>query len=115
MQKVVEKVCIPVARSRSRTAASYSSQHRRRPSPPRDQYLKYYEIARRTEKKPKALITGGLGQLGRSLASILKFMYGEDSVILSDICKRPENVAELGKVDLDFQIFSPFPISQHFG
>uniref|UniRef100_A0A914DZN2 L-threonine 3-dehydrogenase, mitochondrial n=1 Tax=Acrobeloides nanus TaxID=290746 RepID=A0A914DZN2_9BILA len=96
MKKAVEKICVPVARSRSRTpVATYSSQYRRTASPPRDQYLRYYEIARKTEKKPKILITGGLGQLGRSLASIYKFMYGEDSVILSDICKRPENVTEL--------------------
>uniref|UniRef100_A0A7E4W128 L-threonine 3-dehydrogenase, mitochondrial n=1 Tax=Panagrellus redivivus TaxID=6233 RepID=A0A7E4W128_PANRE len=38
---------------------------------------------------PKVLITGGLGQLGRSLANVLKYMYGPDSVVLSDIARRP--------------------------
>jgi len=33
------------------------------------------------------MITGGMGQLGRSLASLLGSLYGRDSVLLTDICK----------------------------
>uniref|UniRef100_A0A1I8F8C0 Epimerase domain-containing protein n=1 Tax=Macrostomum lignano TaxID=282301 RepID=A0A1I8F8C0_9PLAT len=36
---------------------------------------------------PKILITGGLGQLGRGLASRLRARYGRSSVILTDILK----------------------------
>jgi len=62
-----------------------------------DPLVKFYKEAQKTQgqKPPKILITGGLGQLGRSLASILKYMYGPDSVILSDICKRPVGFEEL--------------------
>jgi threonine 3-dehydrogenase len=36
-----------------------------------------------------------MGQLGRSLATILKYMYGPTSVILTDISKRPADQTDL--------------------
>ncbi|XP_023570436.1 L-threonine 3-dehydrogenase, mitochondrial isoform X2 [Octodon degus] len=41
---------------------------------------------------PRVLITGGLGQLGLGLASLLRKRYGKDNVILSDIKKPPSHV-----------------------
>ncbi|KAI6189706.1 Epimerase domain-containing protein [Aphelenchoides bicaudatus] len=37
----------------------------------------------------KTLITGGNGQLGRSLAFTLRSIFGADSVLLSDVTKKP--------------------------
>jgi len=44
---------------------------------------------------PKALITGGLGQLGRSLMFTMRNIFGADSVLLTDISKRPEELKEV--------------------
>lgn len=41
---------------------------------------------------PRVLITGGLGQLGVGLASLLRKRFGKNNVILSDIRKPPDNV-----------------------
>lgn len=41
---------------------------------------------------PRILITGGLGQLGLGLASLLRKRYGKDNVILSDIKKAPSHI-----------------------
>ena len=41
---------------------------------------------------PRVLITGGLGQLGTSLAKLMRQRYGGDNVILTDI-RRPEDDA----------------------
>lgn len=38
---------------------------------------------------PRTLITGGLGQLGRGLAKVLREKHGKENVILSDIVKCP--------------------------
>ncbi|RNA15265.1 L-threonine 3- mitochondrial [Brachionus plicatilis] len=40
-----------------------------------------------SSSSPKVLITGGLGQLGPGLATLISQRYGKDSVILSDIVK----------------------------
>ncbi|XP_013369957.1 PREDICTED: L-threonine 3-dehydrogenase, mitochondrial-like [Chinchilla lanigera] len=41
---------------------------------------------------PRVLITGGLGQLGVGLASLLRKRFGKDNVILSDVKKPPSHV-----------------------
>ncbi|CAG5932482.1 unnamed protein product [Menidia menidia] len=46
--------------------------------------------------RPKILITGGLGQLGVGLATLLRRQFGKDNVILSDIRKPPSHVCENG-------------------
>lgn len=45
---------------------------------------------------PRILITGGLGQLGVGLASLLRKRFGKDSVVLSDIRKPPDHVFHSG-------------------
>lgn len=42
--------------------------------------------------KPRILITGALGQLGTSLAQILRQRYGRESVLMSDIVKPPRRL-----------------------
>jgi threonine 3-dehydrogenase len=66
-------------------------------APISDPFVKFYKYAQgyHGNSPPRVLITGGLGQLGRSLAAIMKYMYGKDSVILSDICKRPSGFEHL--------------------
>ncbi|XP_078679538.1 L-threonine 3-dehydrogenase, mitochondrial-like [Branchiostoma floridae x Branchiostoma belcheri] len=46
---------------------------------------------------PRILITGGLGQLGSGLASLLRKKYGSDNVIMSDIVNPPRHVRETGR------------------
>ncbi|KAI1719500.1 NAD dependent epimerase/dehydratase family domain-containing protein [Ditylenchus destructor] len=58
-------------------------------APTKDPLHRFFSLSKQCQQTPKILITGGMGQLGRSLASILKYMYGRDSVLLTDICKRP--------------------------
>lgn len=43
-----------------------------------------------TERSPRILITGGLGQLGTECAKLLRKHYGSENVILSDIIKPTE-------------------------
>merc|ERR1712071_527400 len=45
---------------------------------------------------PRILITGGLGQLGTGLASMLRAKYGSENVILSDIIRPTKAVKEAG-------------------
>ncbi|XP_008295997.1 L-threonine 3-dehydrogenase, mitochondrial-like [Stegastes partitus] len=45
---------------------------------------------------PKILITGGLGQLGVGLASLLRRRFGKNNVILSDIRKPPNHIYHSG-------------------
>ncbi|KAE8743588.1 hypothetical protein FOCC_FOCC010835 [Frankliniella occidentalis] len=45
---------------------------------------------------PKILITGSLGQLGLEMARFLRRVYGQDSVLMSDIIKASRDVAEEG-------------------
>lgn len=56
----------------------------------------------------KILITGAMGQLGRSLASVLGALLGLERVLLSDICSMPlelqGNRMPFG-ANLEFQIF----------
>ncbi|XP_069022448.1 L-threonine 3-dehydrogenase, mitochondrial-like isoform X1 [Embiotoca jacksoni] len=46
--------------------------------------------------RPKVLITGGLGQLGVGLATLLRMRFGKNNVILSDIRKPPNHVYHSG-------------------
>lgn len=45
---------------------------------------------------PKVLITGGLGQLGTGLASILRKKYGTENIILSDIIRPSKELLDNG-------------------
>ncbi|CAD5224628.1 unnamed protein product [Bursaphelenchus okinawaensis] len=60
-----------------------------------DPLFRFYKYASTTPIAPKVLITGGLGQLGKSLALVLRAIYGHDSVILTDIGKRPDYLKEV--------------------
>ncbi|VDN54589.1 unnamed protein product [Dracunculus medinensis] len=52
-----------------------------------DPLAKYKILAENTIEKPTILITGAMGQLGRGIASILKFMYGTESCLMTDVVK----------------------------
>ncbi|XP_028406359.1 L-threonine 3-dehydrogenase, mitochondrial-like [Dendronephthya gigantea] len=49
-----------------------------------------------SDEAPKILITGGLGQLGRGLAQLMRNKYGKESVILSDVVKASAEECEKG-------------------
>ncbi|XP_070494134.1 L-threonine 3-dehydrogenase, mitochondrial [Chironomus tepperi] len=49
-----------------------------------------------SQRPPKILITGGLGQLGTQCARLLRSKYGKNNVILSDIIKPKEEIVEEG-------------------
>ena len=51
---------------------------------------------------------GGLGQLGRSLASVLRKTYGSDSVFLTDIKQAPSDVVAAGKCCAAVAVFFLF-------
>ncbi|XP_023417294.2 L-threonine 3-dehydrogenase, mitochondrial-like [Cavia porcellus] len=53
---------------------------------------RFYSASSSEAGCPRILITGGLGQLGVSLASFLRKRFGKDNVILSDIKKPPDYV-----------------------
>ncbi|KAM3715774.1 Inactive L-threonine 3-dehydrogenase [Dirofilaria immitis] len=64
-------------------------------SQPTDPYSKFKDLALTSEPK-KILITGALGQLGSGLATILRKIYGDDMVIMTDIIKaRKDEKCEL--------------------
>uniref|UniRef100_A0A915D772 NAD-dependent epimerase/dehydratase domain-containing protein n=1 Tax=Ditylenchus dipsaci TaxID=166011 RepID=A0A915D772_9BILA len=73
-----------------RASSSWIPPTTRSSSPTRkDPLFRFYSLSKQNAKAPRVLITGGMGQLGRSLANIIKYMYGSESVLLTDICKRP--------------------------
>jgi threonine 3-dehydrogenase len=49
-----------------------------------------------TQRPPRILITGGLGQLGAETAKILRNKYGPENVILSDIIKPSQEIVDNG-------------------
>uniref|UniRef100_A0A0N4Z191 L-threonine 3-dehydrogenase, mitochondrial n=1 Tax=Parastrongyloides trichosuri TaxID=131310 RepID=A0A0N4Z191_PARTI len=51
------------------------------------QYKNLIQIKNCADAGKRILITGGLGQLGRNLANVLRDIYGHNNVILSDINK----------------------------
>ncbi|CAB3399058.1 unnamed protein product [Caenorhabditis bovis] len=61
---------------------------------PADPLSRFKEIGMK-QKQPRVLITGSLGQLGRGLNSVYKYMYGNDCVIMTDIVKVPENAIDV--------------------
>lgn len=59
---------------------------------------------------PRVLITGGLGQLGTSLAKLMRSRYGVDNVILTDI-RRPDKAVDAAPfVHLD--VTNPLQVNQ---
>merc|ERR1719370_2662551 len=59
----------------------------------RTQHIRHYH---QNGDPPRILITGGLGQLGTGLASLLREKYGKESVILSDIVKPSKEIVQAG-------------------
>ncbi|VDK86733.1 unnamed protein product [Litomosoides sigmodontis] len=53
---------------------------------PMDPYSKFKDLALTTGRK-KILITGALGQLGYGLARVLRKIYGNDMVVMTDVVK----------------------------
>uniref|UniRef100_A0A1I8IRT9 L-threonine 3-dehydrogenase, mitochondrial n=2 Tax=Macrostomum lignano TaxID=282301 RepID=A0A1I8IRT9_9PLAT len=68
------------------------------------------------QEPPKILITGGLGQLGRGLASRLRARYGRSSVILTDILKPTAAVVKDGPYRfadiLDFKLLQEMIVNE---
>ncbi|CAJ0916720.1 unnamed protein product, partial [Mesorhabditis belari] len=60
-----------------------------------DPLTRFRALAESTVIKPKTLITGSLGQLGRGLGTMLRFMYGEESVVMTDIVKCDPNAPDV--------------------
>ncbi|KAJ1348628.1 hypothetical protein KIN20_003978 [Parelaphostrongylus tenuis] len=56
---------------------------------PTDPLARFKEISAATNEQPRVLITGALGQLGRGLNSVYRYMYGDDCVVMTDIVKPP--------------------------
>ncbi|KAG7328425.1 hypothetical protein KOW79_008369 [Hemibagrus wyckioides] len=56
----------------------------------------YHSVSFSETDHPKVLITGGLGQLGVGLATLLRKKFGKKNVILSDIRMPPNNVYHSG-------------------
>ncbi|CAO4379921.1 unnamed protein product [Caenorhabditis nigoni] len=61
---------------------------------PVDPLLRFKAISQ-TQKAPRVLITGSLGQLGRGLNSVYKYMYGSECVVMSDIVRLPANATDV--------------------
>lgn len=67
----------------------------RRYSPlPIDPLARFKNISQKI-KAPRVLITGSLGQLGRGLNSVYKYMYGNHCVVMSDIVRLPTEDADV--------------------
>uniref|UniRef100_A0A7I4YTG4 L-threonine 3-dehydrogenase, mitochondrial n=1 Tax=Haemonchus contortus TaxID=6289 RepID=A0A7I4YTG4_HAECO len=62
---------------------------------PADPLARFKAIANASDERHRVLITGGLGQLGRGLNTVYKYMYGEDSVWMTDIVKAPTNASDI--------------------
>ncbi|VDK59587.1 unnamed protein product [Anisakis simplex] len=77
-----------------------------------DPMMRYKKLADTVTKKPRVLITGSLGQLGRGLAKAFRYMYGRDSVLMTDIVKPPQDgsVAALNIRKYKLQVFIPSTI-----
>ena len=73
-----------------------SSPHSSHSSLQVDPLARFRSIADATPTKPRVLITGSLGQLGRGLNTVYKYMYG-DVVTMTDIVKVPTDAADVCK------------------
>ncbi|KAE9414068.1 hypothetical protein Angca_002849, partial [Angiostrongylus cantonensis] len=62
---------------------------------PADPLARFKAIAATTNERPRVLITGALGQLGRGLNSVYRYMYGDDCVVMTDILKAPRNASDI--------------------
>uniref|UniRef100_A0A0K0D3K3 Epimerase domain-containing protein n=1 Tax=Angiostrongylus cantonensis TaxID=6313 RepID=A0A0K0D3K3_ANGCA len=60
-----------------------------------DPLARFKAIAATTNERPRVLITGALGQLGRGLNSVYRYMYGDDCVVMTDILKAPRNASDI--------------------
>ncbi|CAJ0582096.1 unnamed protein product, partial [Mesorhabditis spiculigera] len=56
-----------------------------------DPLSRFRALAEATHVKPRTLITGSFGQLGRGLGSMLRYMYGEQYVFMTDIVRVDRN------------------------
>ena len=73
-----------------------SSPHSSHSSLQVDPLARFRSIADATPTKPRVLITGSLGQLGRGLNTVYKYMYG-DVVTMTDIVKVPADATDVCK------------------
>ncbi|CAI5451688.1 unnamed protein product [Caenorhabditis angaria] len=64
--------------------------------------LARFKTISQTSKAPKVLITGSLGQLGRGLNSVYKYMYGAECVTMSDIVKVPSDAHDVSSANYQF-------------
>ncbi|KJH47056.1 NAD dependent epimerase/dehydratase family protein [Dictyocaulus viviparus] len=60
-----------------------------------DPLARFKKIAAATDERHRVLITGSLGQLGRGLNSVYRYMYGDDCVVMTDIIKAPRNASDI--------------------
>ncbi|VDP11030.1 unnamed protein product [Heligmosomoides polygyrus] len=56
---------------------------------------RFKAIANATDERHRVLITGALGQLGRGLNTVYKYMYGDGCVVMTDIVKAPRNATDV--------------------
>eukprot|EP01125_Pyxidicula_operculata_P016766 TRINITY_DN5799_c0_g1_i1.p1 TRINITY_DN5799_c0_g1~~TRINITY_DN5799_c0_g1_i1.p1 ORF type:complete len:334 (-),score=84.46 TRINITY_DN5799_c0_g1_i1:58-1059(-) len=49
-----------------------------------------------SNKNPRILMTGSLGQIGTELSALLRKQYGSNNVIVTDVKKAPEHIIEQG-------------------
>ncbi|PAV60526.1 hypothetical protein WR25_25535 [Diploscapter pachys] len=77
-----------------KTGLGAVSSHRSYSPLPIDPLARFRSIADATPTKPRVLITGSLGQLGRGLNTVYKYMYG-DVVTMTDIVKVPTDAADV--------------------
>ncbi|KAK6052822.1 NAD dependent epimerase/dehydratase family protein [Cooperia oncophora] len=62
---------------------------------PADPLARFKAIANATDERHRVLITGALGQLGRGLNTVYKYMYGDGCVVMTDIIKAPRNATDI--------------------
>ncbi|KAK6043186.1 hypothetical protein COOONC_19309, partial [Cooperia oncophora] len=53
------------------------------------------QLPNATDERHRVLITGALGQLGRGLNTVYKYMYGDGCVVMTDIIKAPRNATDI--------------------
>ncbi|EYC44614.1 hypothetical protein Y032_0455g1753 [Ancylostoma ceylanicum] len=64
---------------------------------PADPLARFKALASATKERPRVLITGSLGQLGRGLNTVYKYMYGDGCVVMTDIVKPPRNATDVSE------------------
>ncbi|CAD6199280.1 unnamed protein product [Caenorhabditis auriculariae] len=76
----------------SAAGAEFNSKRNYSPLPV-DPLARFKKISQ--QSAPKVLITGSLGQLGRGLNSVYKYMYGNECVTMTDIVKVPSGATDV--------------------